>query len=460
MGWRAALEYLVPRVENEDPRFRETLVRLSVFGLRAVAAICLGAGILWAVFGTIFAPETVTRFGAVALIAIILVGAVTFVLSFWPPAHSRARVLGLVVLALLPLLDLLASFTVPITSGERWAFLVASIILMMLIAIAALPVRPLQMTAFGLALLGMYVVAVVKSDSALWDGSAASIALVFLAMTLLTCTGLTMVVYHQRVAAYRGRRAAQQAFEELRDAQVRVNVSENAASQSRFAAALSHELNTPLGSLTSAFDTVVHAHERERTHPEQHERLELVWKDATRSGRESALRLRETIDRMKRLTNLDRAEEQVTDLNELWRDTVVLLSGTLERKADVVLALKPLPPVRCRPQQIGAVFSNLLRNAAAAMDERGHIRVSSEQRGDDIVIEVCDSGRGMPEHQVRGLFNPTFHIGGSRVRTTNWGLFVCRSIITEHAGNIEIESEPGVGTTARVVLPAPTHAAR
>jgi two-component system NtrC family sensor kinase len=65
------------------------------------------------------------------------------------------------------------------------------------------------------------------------------------------------------------------------------------------------------------------------------------------------------------------------------------------------------------------VFSNLLRNAAAAMDEKGHIRVSSEHRGEDIVLEVRDNGRGMPASQVQDLFNPTFHINEARVATTN-----------------------------------------
>jgi len=257
------------------------------------------------------------------------------------------------------------------------------------------------------------------------------------------------------MVAYRARRSAQRAFEELRDAQVRVNVSENAASQSRFAAALSHELNTPLGALASAFDTVIQAHERELAHPESRAKLEAVWAEASRSGRASTARLRETIERMKRLTNLDRSEIQVTDVNELWRDTVALLSATIERKAKVELSLGPVPPVRCHPQQIGAVFSNLLRNAAAAMKEpeRGHIHISSEKRGDAIVMEVEDDGCGMAEQQVKDLFQPTFHVDGDRVATTNWGLFVCRSILAEHGGAIEIESALGVGTKVRLVLP-------
>lgn len=456
-GWRAWMHYLVPRQEKVDPRFREELARLSVIGLRAIACVCLGATLLWLSLGSFLMTEALVRLSVPFLVGLFLLGLGTLLLSFWPPARSWARVLGLIVLAVLPIMDFLGSMNIPITSGERWGFFVAGVILMMLIAIAALPVRPLQMAALGSLFITMYLVALQKSGVALTGVNSASIALIFLLMTILICTGLTIVVYQQRVATYRARRAAQQAFEELREAQVRVNVSENAACQSRFAAALSHDLNTPLGALTSAFDTVAHVHERELAHPETREELEVVWSDATRAGRQATLRLRKMIGRMKRLTNLDRAEEQVTDLNDLWRDTAVLLSGELEHKADVELALNPLPPVRCRPQQIGAVFSNLLRNAAAAMGEKGHIRVSSEHRGEDIVFEVRDNGRGMPESQVQDLFNPTFHIDGSRVATTNWGLLVCRAIVTEHGGMIEIESEEGVGTTARVILPAQRH---
>lgn len=454
-GWRAWRGYLMPRTEDEDPRFRKLIGRLSTIGLRAIAGFALVGTILWLTFGGLFVPGTLSGFGVAAVLVFLLVGLVTLLLSFSSRAKPWARALGLTVLALFVLLDLLGSVGVPITPGERWAFFSASIIMMMLIAIAALPVRPLQMTAFGAVLMAMYAGTVVKSGSSLWDGGAASIALMYLFLALLSTTGLTTVVYYQRAAAFRARRVAQQAFEELRDAQVRVNVSENAASQSRFAAALSHELNTPLGSLTSAFDTIAHAHAREQARPESREKLDSVWEDALRSGRESAARLREIIERMKRLVNLDRAEEQVVDLNEIWRDTAALLSATLERSADVELALSPLPPVRCRPQQMAAVFSNLLRNAAAAMDRRGHIRVSSSHRNKEITFEVRDDGRGMPESQVRDLFNPSFQIEGGRVATTNWGLFVCRSIVTEHGGWIEIESNVGVGTTARVVLPAP-----
>ena len=162
------------------------------------------------------------------------------------------------------------------------------------------------------------------------------------------------------------------------------------------------------------------------------------------------------MDRMKQLTNLDRAEEQMVDLNELWSSSVNLLQGELDPKANVLLVLKPLPRVKCKPQQMSAVFANLLRNSADSMDRRGTIQITSDQQGSEVVLEVRDDGRGIAPERLSRLFDPTFRVEGQRVSTTNWGLFISRSIIAEHGGQIEIDSAEGRGTTARISLPIET----
>ena len=161
----------------------------------------------------------------------------------------------------------------------------------------------------------------------------------------------------------------------------------------------------------------------------------------------------ETVERMKHLTNLDRAEVQVVDLNELWTDTVSLLSAELEEKVELKLELKPLPPIKCRPQQLSAVFSNLLRNAGAAIEDKGMIQVTTDVHDAEVILEVRDNGKGIAADRLPNLFEPTFKVTGSRVSTTNWGLFVSRSIVAEHGGQIEIDSVKGKGTTARILMP-------
>ncbi len=217
-----------------------------------------------------------------------------------------------------------------------------------------------------------------------------------------------MVVYRQRVLAYRARRSAREALEELRSVQARLLVSENTHSQSRFAAALSHELNTPLGALTSAFDTLLHIYRKEGLSSD--ERYAEILSGAEAAGRGSAARLKETIERMSYLTNLDRAEEQTVDLNELCRETAASLKSHWEEKTDLDFDLGVLPPLRCRPQQISAVISNLLRNAADALESRGRITVSTRKRDGNVVLEVKDTGRGISNARLLTPFEPAFQI--------------------------------------------------
>jgi signal transduction histidine kinase len=102
---------------------------------------------------------------------------------------------------------------------------------------------------------------------------------------------------------------------------------------------------------------------------------------------------------------------------------------------------------------MSAVFSNLLRNSAASIERDGLIRVTSAFRGDEVILEVKDNGRGISRERLPRLFDPAFQVEGSRISTTNWGLFVSRSIVTDHGGRIEIDSTEGQGTTATISLP-------
>ena len=448
MAPRDWLQLFFPDEEEKDPRFRARIDRLSVIGLRVIAAVCV-SGVLYGSVTAWFAPGIAALTGGWTM-PILTMGVLGLAFSFWPRGDRYARWAGMLVGYGVAVVQFSTAASI-VDRPEVGYFLFSGIVTgVMLIGMAALPLKPMHVLALGAAIAGTYAVAIPWVIPNVF--SARGVEIVFVAQVVFLCTGLTAVVYHQRVLAYRARRSAEEALEELRAAQARLLVSENAHAQSRFAAALSHELNTPLGALTSAFDTVLHLFKKYKIDAD--ERVSDVLEGAEKAGRGSAVRLRETIARMRYLTNLDRAEEQTVDLNELCRQTAASLRGDLEPKAELVFDLEPLQRVRCRPQQIGAVLSNLLRNAAAAIDETGRITVVTHDRGGEVVIEVRDDGRGMPKEQLDRLFEPTFHVDGTRIATKNWGLFVCRTIVNEHGGQLEVESQTGVGTTARVSLPA------
>ena len=447
MNWRSWNQYLFPQEEKQDPAFRDELSRLSVIGLRAIAAVSVGASLVVRMEGSVWVPELTASSPLWVTASIVFIGVTVGTLSFFSWVKPGARFVGILagyLIAATLILGILGQSALDTVAEHH---IPGDITLVMLVGLGSLPMKPLHTLLLGFSMIATYLIVFLVFGSS----DLVAMHVLIVSVVVLICAGLTAMIYHQRVSAYRARRQAVQTFEDLRRAQARLLVSENSASQSRFAAALSHELNSPIGALSTALETLMAVFDKERRAPQ--EQLQQVVASAAQAARSSCERLKETVERMKHLTNLDRAEMQVVDLNELWTNTVSLLSSELEDNVEVKLELRPLPPIRCRPQHVSAVFSNLLRNAVAAIKDQGTIRVISDTNNGEVVLEVRDSGIGISPDRLAHLFDPVFRVRGSRVSTTNWGLFVSRSIIAEHGGQIEIDSVEGKGTTARILIP-------
>ena len=448
--WRTWARRLAPKDESKDPLFAAEMSRLAVLGLRVIGAICIGAIVLWLIVAILLYRDLSFVIGYAPLFFVILALVALFISSH-RVLRRHARWIALVLIYIIVMIDIFGSYSVDVTPGERQGLISAAIALALLIGIAALPVKPLQMLLLGSMFILTYVTVTTTFEWAQTEHGVASFSLVYIIMAVFVCTGLTAVVYHQRLSTFQARRAAEDAFEQLRDTQAQLMVSENAASQGRFAAALSHDLNNPLGALSSSLDTIVRVHDRERNHPDQKERMEAVFDNAAKSGREAAGRLGEIIERMKRVSNLDRADQQLVDLNELWRDTVAFLGEDIEHKMELVMDLSPLPRIQCQPQQLSAVFSRLLWKAVDSTDGKSKVYVKSRLRDGKIVIEVQCPGKDIAPGRPNELFDPSFYTEGKRVKT-DWDLLIARNIIVQHGGHIEFDSKEGHGTTIRIIF--------
>ncbi len=145
------------------------------------------------------------------------------------------------------------------------------------------------------------------------------------------------------------------------------------------------------------------------------------------------------------------------DLNKAVGDTLVVAANELKYVADVIVELGEIPPVTCHLSDVNQVLLNLVVNAAHAVTEkgpaRGEIRVTTRVEGDDVVIEVCDTGPGIPEEIRSKVFEPFFttkEVG----RGTGQGLALARRVIVEgHQGSLTFDSTVGMGTTFKVRLP-------
>lgn len=244
------------------------------------------------------------------------------------------------------------------------------------------------------------------------------------------------------------------AADALRRAESKVLLAEYTASMGRFAAALSHELNSPIGALKSALETsAVIAEKKAVLPPERRNEVEEVEANLRRAAMESLERLHQIILRMQRFTNLDRSEILPVDLNSMLQDVVDILKPEITGSVAIETFFQPLPSILVRPQQMSAVFANLLRSAIESLSGDGNVRLKTRQTDSQVEVAIEDDGKGMPAEELANIFDPTFKVKKGRVSTGNWSLFSARQIVREHGGEIDIESSAGKGTAVRVRLP-------
>jgi len=213
------------------------------------------------------------------------------------------------------------------------------------------------------------------------------------------------------------------------------------------AAGLAHEIKNPLAGIQGALevlrDDAREARSEEDRAPLYEEmlselrRVNTILQRLLESGRPAPLRL------------------VAADCGQLVRDTVELLAPPLRRKRVLLDAevSSALPASRLDPAKIRQVLVNLVQNAAEAFDERGGhvaVRVGPFPHGDGVVLAVADDGPGIAPAVRERVFQPFFT---TKFSGTGLGLAISKSIIEQHGGRVEIDSEPERGTTVYVFLP-------
>lgn len=147
------------------------------------------------------------------------------------------------------------------------------------------------------------------------------------------------------------------------------------------------------------------------------------------------------------------------DLNEVIEQAVPLTQPKWKGQAladgraiSVELDLAKLPAVLGNASELREVATNLIFNAADAMPHGGTITLRSGCEGSNVLIEVTDTGTGMTEEVRTRCLEPFFSTKGEK--GTGLGLSMVFGIVKRHEGSVEIESQPGQGTTFRIRLPA------
>jgi signal transduction histidine kinase len=137
------------------------------------------------------------------------------------------------------------------------------------------------------------------------------------------------------------------------------------------------------------------------------------------------------------------------DLNLLVNEVLENLNGAAQ--VEVVKELHLLPKIVADREQLQSVVMNLLLNARDAVGRRGEVRVETSQSNGWAVLSVADNGCGMSPAFLRdSLFRP---FRTTKKKGLGIGMLQSKVIVEAHRGNIQVESEPGRGTTFRIMLP-------
>jgi PAS domain S-box-containing protein len=225
------------------------------------------------------------------------------------------------------------------------------------------------------------------------------------------------------------------------------------------AAGMAHEINQPLNVIQVSADYILKMIRKGRT-PDAAE-LENVAADIIAGVERASFVIRHVRDFSRQS---DIARNRVV-VNDPIRDVFKILGHQVKaHEIEVALDLDPaIPAIMADHNRLEQVFVNLVSNAIDAIDEKqGHPDAAGAERrlairtyrdGDTVVVEVSDSGIGMPEHVRSKLFEPFFttkKVG----KGTGLGTSISYGIVKDYHGRIEVESEPGRGTTFKLIFPA------
>ncbi len=155
---------------------------------------------------------------------------------------------------------------------------------------------------------------------------------------------------------------------------------------------------------------------------------------------------------LKDFAHIDKAELEHADINRGIESTLNIVWNELKYKAEVIKDLGDIPLVKCYPQQLNQVFTNILINAAHAIEKKGEIRISTTADNGHVEIKISDTGSGIPPDVIPKIFDPFFttkDVG----KGTGLGLNVAYNIIEKHKGTIDVESEVEKGTEFRIRIP-------
>lgn len=255
----------------------------------------------------------------------------------------------------------------------------------------------------------------------------------------------------------------EKAHRHLKETQAQLVQSGKMASLGMLVAGIAHEINTPIGSVSSMHDTLMRATDKLRDVLEvecakdspNYKKIRSILKiigDANRVIQTGTERVTTIVRRLRSFARLDEAELKEADIHEGLEDTLTLIHHEIKHNIEVHRNYGDISPIPCYMARLNQVFVNLLINSKHAIKGKGEITITTYEREGKVFIDFTDTGTGIPRNDLKRIFDPGFTTKGVGVGT-GLGLSICYQIMQDHYGEILVESEVGKGTTFTLVIP-------
>lgn len=234
---------------------------------------------------------------------------------------------------------------------------------------------------------------------------------------------------------------------EMRLLQQQLIQSGKLAAVGELATGVAHELNQPLQIIRGYAQTVQEFYQAGDVIDK--ELLADLHKIVEGTGR-----MMRIIDHLRAFARQENGQFTLVQLNTVVENALLFVAQQLRNQnIEIVTALQAaLPHVRADPHQLEQVLLNLFSNARDAMPGGGQVLVRTEGRAQHVVLQVRDSGSGIPEQVRERIFEPFFTTKAVG-QGTGLGLSISYNIVKKHRGELLVASEPGQGTTFTIMLP-------
>ncbi|MDX2361597.1 MAG: ATP-binding protein [Crocinitomicaceae bacterium] len=163
-------------------------------------------------------------------------------------------------------------------------------------------------------------------------------------------------------------------------------------------------------------------------------------------------RASKTVFALKSYARFDMSGEKIeSSLSDNIDTVLTLYQNQIKKGVDLRKSIDDVPPLNCFPDELNQVWTNIIYNGIQAMDNEGIMEISLHQEGNDAVVRITDSGKGIPDEIKDKIFTPFFTTKASG-EGSGLGLDIVKKIIEKHKGEISVESKPG-RTTFTITLP-------